>query len=109
MGRQGCNCVMDTISIQEALARIADAGEKPFKIGFVRATGKEAGSIKETYAYYGAPNPKDRQAPTLGEQLKKRRLHTESGTIPLTEASSRKLITPLISHIVAFNGKKVMH
>jgi len=101
---------MDTISIQEALARIADAGDKPFKIGFVRATGKEAGSIKETFAYYGAPNPKDRQAPTLGEQnRKKRMLHTESGTIPLTEASSRKLITPLISHIIHFQGKKVIH
>lgn len=100
---------MSTISIQEALARMADAGDKPFKLSFVRSTGKNAGSIKETMCYYGAPNPKDRQAPTLGEQRKKRALHVESGTIPLTEVSSRQLLTPLISHIIYFQNAKVMH
>jgi hypothetical protein len=100
---------MDTITIQEALARMADAGDKPFKLSFVRSTGKTAGSIKETMAYYGAPNPKDRQAPTLGEQRKKRRTHSETGSVPLTEVSNRQLLTPLISHIIYFQGKKVIH
>jgi len=100
---------MSTISIQEALARMSDAGDKPFKISFVRSTGKNAGSIKDTMAYYGAPNPKDRQAPTLGEQRKKRKTHYESGSVPLTEVSNRQLLTPLISHIISFQGAKVIH
>ncbi len=100
---------MSTISIQQALAMMSEAGDKPFRISFVRATGKTAGSIKECLAYYGAPNPRDRQAPTMGEQGRKRKTHYESGTVPLTEVSSRQLLTPLISHIISFRNLKVIH
>jgi len=100
---------MSTISIQEALARMSAAGVTPFKISFVRSTGKAAGTIKACMAYYGAPNPKDRQAPTLGEQRKKRKTHYDSGTVPLTNVSDRNLLTPLISHIIYFQGAKVIH
>lgn len=96
------------ISIQEALARIADSEDKPFRLSFVRSTGENAGTIKEVTAYYGAPNPKDRSAPVRKDRSK-RKLHVESGTIPLTEVGTRRLLTPMISHIIEFNGKKVFH
>lgn len=100
---------MSTISIHQALAQMSEAGDRPFRISFVRSTGKNAGSIKEALCYYGAPNPRDRQAPTQGEQGRKRKTHYESGTVPLTEVSSRQLLTPLISHIIYFHGNKVIH
>jgi hypothetical protein len=102
---------MSAISIHEVLAQMADAGDRPFKVEFVRSTGKQAGSVKECFAYYGAPNPKERgrTAGAVGVNRKVRKRHVESGTVPLTEVSTRNLITPLISHIIGFNGKKVYH
>lgn len=101
---------MDTISKSQMLAEVVESGERPFRIHFVRATGKQAGQIREAVCYYGAPNPKDRQAPTMGEQRRKARTsHLESNTLPLTEFGSRQLLTPFISHIITFNGRKVIH
>jgi len=102
---------MNAISIHEVLSQMAEGGDKPFKIAFVRSTGKQAGSVKECFAYYGAPNPKERNriAQTVGATRKVRKRHVESGTVPLTEVSTRNLITPLISHIIGFQGKKVYH
>lgn len=106
---------MDTISIQQALALMSEAGDKPFKIGYVRSTGKSAGSVKEVFCYYGAPNPRDRQAPTRSQRTangftrKDRATHLESNTVPLTEAGNRQLLTLRISHIISFQGKKVIH
>lgn len=88
---------------------MSDAGDKPFRIAFVRATGKNAGSVKELFAYYGAPNPGGQSKPTKSISRKTRKLHTASGTIPLTDASTSRLITPLISHIITFQNKKVIH
>jgi hypothetical protein len=98
---------MDAININEALSRMAEAGDQPFRITFVRATGKEIGSIREAMCYYGAPNPRDRQAPTEGQKGQGRRRHKESGSIPLTEVGTRHLLTPLISHLLTFEGRKI--
>lgn len=101
---------MDTISKSEMLARIAESGERPFRIVFVKGTGKEEGQLAEKVCYYGAPNPKDRQAPTKGElKRKERATHLESNALPLTEFGTRNMLTPWISHIIKFNGKKVIH
>lgn len=99
-----------TISKSEMLALIAASGEVPFRIVFVKGTGREEGQLSEKVCYYGAPNPKDRQAHTQGELRRKERVtHLESNSIPLTEFGSRRMLTPFISHIVLFNGKKVIH
>lgn len=101
---------MNTISKSEMLASIAASGEVPFRIVFVKATGKEEGQMKQATCYYGAPNPKDRQAATGGETGRKARTsHLESNAIPLTEFGSRRMLTPFISHIIQYNGKKVIH
>lgn len=102
---------MMTISKSEMLAQIVESGERPFKIVFVKATGKDAGKLTEKTCYYGAPNPTDRTAakvtPINARQKRKRFL--DSNSIPMTEFSTRKLLTPFISHIVKFNGKQVIH
>lgn len=101
---------MSTISKSEMLAAVVESGERPFRLRFVRATGKLAGQVREAVCYYGMPNPKDRQAPTQGEQRRKARTsHLESNTLPLTEFSTRGALTPFISHIISFNGQKVIH
>lgn len=96
-----------TISRSAMLAAIVASGEIPFRISFVKATGKDAGRITEKVCYYGAPNPNVKVPGTAPVQP--RRSHLESNTIPLTEFGSRKNTTPFISHILKFNGKQVIH
>lgn len=98
------------ISKSEMLASMAESGERPFRIVFVKGTGKDEGQLSEKLCLYGAPNPRDREAKTAGEKKRKERTtHLESNTIPLTEWGTRHLITPFISHIISYNGRKVYH
>lgn len=99
---------MSTISKSEMLAAIVESGENPFRIRFVRSSGKNAGSIAYKVCYYGAPKPKERNP---GHFAKKgnRKTHLESNTIPLTEFGTQRMITPLISHIIYFNERQVIH
>ena len=104
---------MGTITLDEALAKMVESGDRPFRITFVRGTGKDAGSVREATCYYGAPNPTDRQAQPAaslnksGDPRKARQSHMESGTIPLTEFGSRKMLTPFIFNILTYNGRKI--
>ena len=105
---------MRDISIQHVLPMISESGDEPFRIAFVRSKGKNQGTIKSVIAYAGAPNPSRRQIEpktNTGAAIRKKRItHLSSGTIPLTEASTeRKMLTPLISHIITFNNQKVIH
>ncbi len=114
---------MITISKAEMLARIVESGEVPFRIRFVKATGKEAGQIAEKVCYYGAPNPHPKgptQPPHKGGEMTdssnhgevgrgKRKSHLESNAIPLTEFATGRMLTPFISHIISYNGKQVVH
>ena len=102
-----------TIGIQQALSEMSEAGGKPFRITYVRSGEKKQGTVKTVYAYYGAPNPRERsripKAPT-GEQARaQRKTHLESGTVPLTEVSTRRMLTLRISHIISFENKQVIH
>ena len=89
------------------LAAIVSSGDVPFRLAFVKATGKEAGQITEKVCYYGAPNPEPRASGTPAPSP--RRTHLESNTLPLTEFGSRRNTTPFISHILKYNGKQVIH
>lgn len=103
---------MVTISKAQMLADIVESGEKPFRIEFVKSTGKDAGRIVHKNCYYGAPKPKYRGAQgglTETPVRKDRKTHLESNTIPLTEFGTETMVTPLISHITKFNGKQVIH
>lgn len=100
---------MVTISKAQMLAEIVASGERPFRIRFVKATGKDAGSIAEKVCYYGAPNPHPKGKPAPASERKPRKSHLESNALPLTDFSSGKMLTPFISHIISFNGKQVIH
>jgi len=102
---------MITISKAEMLARIVESGEVPFRIRFVKATGKEAGQIAEKVCYYGAPNPhpKGKGVEQAKNDRKERKSHLESNAIPLTEFATGRMLTPFISHIISYNGKQVVH
>lgn len=102
---------MVTISKSEMLARIVESGDVPFRIRFVKASGKDAGQITEKVCYYGAPNPHpkgERTAP-LRPDRQQRKSHLESNALPLTEFGTVRMQTPFISHILYFNGKQVIH
>lgn len=100
---------MTTISKSEMLAMIVASGNEPFSIKYVKATGKDAGSIRLKRCYYGAPNPYPRGQASVQAPKGDRKTHLESNTIPLTEFGKRKLLTPFISHIIEFNGRQVIH
>ena len=85
---------------------------KLFWLAFVRAGGKHAGSVKVvSSARYGAPL--DGHGSTVGTRTKKperaKALHTEKGTLPMTDSTNGDYLTPLISHIIGFNMYRVKH
>lgn len=97
------------ISIQQVLADIREGGGKPFHLQFVRATGKTKGTVKTVAkAIYGRSKTPGVSAPTGGSD-RKRALHIDKGTLPLTDYESSEYFTPLIACITAFNGYKVIH
>lgn len=102
---------MVTISKSEMLAAIVESGEIPFRIRFVKGSGKEAGQIAEKVCYYGAPDPHPQKGGRSSDSpdRKERKSHLESNAIPLTEFSTGRMLTPFISHIIGFNGKQVIH
>lgn len=103
-----------TISIQQVLATLAEdeAGGQEFLISFVKSTGKDKGKIKTVCkARYGAPKPK-RRGKGINVNLQpisQRKLHIDSGTLPMTDCETDTYFTPLISHIIGFNGLQVIH
>lgn len=100
-----------TIHFDEMLARIAVGGPTPFRIVYVIGQGKNKGQIREYNAWYGAPNPKAIHAATSAQTAEpgtRRKLHMESGTLPFTEFSSRRLLTLFVYNILHFNGKQVI-
>lgn len=92
------------------LSKIVESGEVPFRIRYVKATGKNAGQIDFRNAYYGAPNPHPVANMTAQPTARKaRKNHLDSNAIPLTEFGTGRMLTPFISHIIEFNGKQVIH
>ncbi len=100
------------ISLQQVLAEIRNDSLKPFWLAFVRAGGKHAGSVKVvSSARYGAPLDGHHQHVGT-RQIKRPKatvLHTEKGSLPMTDTTSGQYITPLISHIIGWNLYKVKH
>lgn len=100
------------ISIQQVLAEIREHPTKAFWLAFVRASGKEVGSIKVVAkTLYGAPK---RATGSGGGMIpvkddRKRAMHVEKGTLPCTDYDKDEYITPLISHIIGYNLMKVVH
>lgn len=97
------------ISIQQVLAQIRATPEKTFWIAFVRATGRDRGSVKVVAkALYGAPMRTMSGKIISVKDDRKRALHVEKGTLPMSDDMNTYL-TPLISHIIGYNMMKVIH
>jgi hypothetical protein len=104
------------ISIQQVLAEIRGDENRPFWLAFVRATGNDAGSIKiVSSAQYGAPKlAYGRKVKPLSSQPRSgvgtaKALHSEKGTLPITDTTTNQYLSPLISHIVGYNLYQVIH
>jgi hypothetical protein len=102
---------MQGISIHQVLSQMAEGGDKPFEIVYVKSQGRERGDLRRMICYYGAPMRRlsESESGKVRETRKARMTHLESGTIPLTDAQSNELRTPRISHIIEFNSQKVIH
>lgn len=101
------------ISIQQVLAEIEDTetSGKTFAIEFVRSSGKKRGTLcflgrcrKGGTKGYQYKSPEERQA-----NIKITGLHTDKGTIPITDADDEIYLTPLISHLIKYNGMIIRH
>ena len=96
------------ISIQQVLADIRENTGQPFHLQFVRAT-KDKGTVKTVAkAIYGRSKTPGVSAPSVGSE-RKRALHIDRGTLPLTDYENGEYFTPLIACITGFNGYKVIH
>lgn len=97
------------ISIDQALAEIRDNPSGTFWLAFVRASGKDRGSIKiVSKCLYGAPR-RNHVATIAAVVSRQSALHTEKGTLPMTDYESGQYLTPLISHIIGYNLYQVTH
>ena len=97
------------ISINQVLAQIRAEPERTFWLAWVRATGKDRGSIKVVgKAMYGAPMRSANGRVKVAMKERNNPLHTEKGTLPISDEMGTYL-TPLISHIIGYNLYKVIH
>ena len=100
-----------TISIQEAYAELRADPSATFWLAFVRATGKDAGSIKVvSRAAYGRKKQLfGDQAQSPNQGVKAVGSFSDKGTLPMTDTTTGEYLTPLISHIIGYNLLKVIH
>lgn len=106
------------IHINDVLAEISATDEnhgKTFQLSWVRSSGHRKGSIK-TVAKVRRGLSKEakemvvrKRTSTTNMDGKPRALHIDRDTIPLVCAETGQYLTPLISHIIEFNLKKVYH
>lgn len=94
------------IHINEVLSTLSESDGKAHQISWVRATGRKRGSIKTVGRVW-------RAVPKLDKPKKRgrkpRALHADRHTIPLVDADTGQPLTPLVSHIIEFDLKKVIH
>jgi hypothetical protein len=104
------------ITIEQVLSDMRSVPGRVFWLAFVRGTGKERGSVKVvSRCRYGSPqsaagSPQSELGldELLGDRRKKW-LHVDKGTLPLTDHDSGQYLTPLISHLIGFNLKRIIH
>lgn len=99
---------MEKIGIAHVLNKIKNAGD--FSIVFVRST-KDKGSLKvvnsAVHGYnYSQFKPRQKKEYMIKQQRSK---HQLNGTIPIIDLEAGEQLTPLISHMIFFNGKKIIH
>lgn len=117
------------ISIEQVLADMRATPGKVFWLAFVRSSGKNRGTVKVvSRCGYGAPfsvgsstvgSGQSGTEKTLNRLLNpigigygttgKSYLHVDKGTLPMTDHDTGQYLTPLISHLIGYNLKKIIH
>lgn len=111
-----------SIGISTMLAQIKANPEDTFTIDFVRAadskkkSDKKRGSIKRiAKAVYGSPkklNPTKTPGTSADNAAFRKKNFSNfkgSGQFPITDTETMRFETPLFSHVIGFNGLKVIH
>lgn len=85
--------------------------DRPASLTIVLSSGAKRGQVRLLPSVrYGAPM---KSGPVLSVGLRQSTAphsHNDRGTIPMTDLAQRnRYITPLISHIIGYNGYKVRH
>lgn len=98
---------MKTIQIDEAIAKMHENPSKTYKIKYVRANRKLKGTIKEGFlgVARSASSKKDYKKTTS----KRKYLFKDKWTLMLWNYDKGRIETPLFSHIIEFDNKKVIH
>ena len=103
------------IGIWEVISRIKTGEDGDFTLVVIRSSGKLKGHEKVfARARYGAPEqavhqPSGKRGGSNSEKHLTVGAHKENGTIPITDLETRQYKSPLISHIIGYNGRKVIH
>lgn len=103
---------MEQIGIQEVLATIRSTTDStaPFILQIVTSTGRSAGRIRTLGACIKG-TPSGPEIPKTGpDSTRGKFLHKEHDTIPIIDLEDgHQYKSILISHIIGFNNKKVIH
>ena len=102
-----------TITIEQVLAEIRGHPGRPFTLHFCKATGKEKGDIRAVAKCIVARPKEHYQTPyqrrTEKRTYVKKGLMVDQGRIGLENAENGRYFTPLMSHFMAYNLKKIIH
>lgn len=103
------------ITIEQMLSQIRANPDQTFVLSFVRATGKKKGTVKTVAKCKIGAHPIYRQAARQpaenkdGSTRAKNVLMVDSSQLACHNAETGEYLTPLISHIIGYNLKKVIH
>ena len=101
------------ITIEQILAEIRGNPGRPFLLHFCKATGKGKGDIRAV-AKCVIARPKEHYQSPYERRIEKRvyvkrGLMVDQGRIGLEDSETGKYFTPLMSHFMAYNLKKIIH
>lgn len=98
------------ISISQAISEMRGKVGQPFHLVFMRSAGKDKGEFKTVAkCLYGRSERRGVKHVGHSPAHKHPPLHTEHGTLPMTDYETGEYLTPLISHLVSFNLLRVRH
>lgn len=94
----------DRITIYEALRRMQEAPDQGFEVQYVRANGRLKGSIKTVVLQHRDVRTLRRKAGNA-----QRYLMRDKWVLKAYNPTAGRIETPLVSHILKFDGKIVEH
>lgn len=107
---------METIHISEVLAEMevmaTSSGLNVFSFSFVRSQngrGGKRGSIKVVKRAIKGTRPSEKSTKSKSGGLPKAKRMKSFGGIPIRDLDTEDFLTPKFTHIIGFNGKKVIH